>query len=121
MKIDYDLVRNYSQYLVKKENLFKTQTEQSKELEIEQRKERDNLEKIEREEREKLEKEQRERREKQEKDQKERREKQENEQRERREELEKEYNRIFNLLFGFFSKEAIKDRNPLENEEKETK
>ena len=121
MKIDYDLVRSYSQYLVKKENLFKTQTEQSKELEIEQRKERDNLEKIEREEREKLEKEQRERREKQEKDQKERREKQENEQRERREELEKEYNRIFNLLFGFFSKEAIKDRNPLENEEKETK
>ena len=58
---------------------------------------RDNLEKIEKEERK-------------------RREKQENEQKKQREELEKEYDWKFNLLFEYFSKEEIKDRNPKNNE-----
>ena len=58
---------------------------------------RDNLEKIEKEERK-------------------RREKQENEQKKQREELEKEYDWKFNLLFEYFSKEEIKDRNPQNNE-----
>jgi len=92
MKFEIDLIRNYSKYLDKKENLLKLQNEERLKMETQQSKKRDDLEII-------LKKEIKDF---------------EENQKLQREKLEKENYGIINLFLQYFSKE--KDISPQENE-----
>jgi len=46
MKLDYDLIKKYFQYAIKKENFLRTQNEKRIGLKMEQKKQKENLEKM---------------------------------------------------------------------------